>query len=256
MSQTLSFSLSVARRILREFGRSRRVLLLWGLFPAVMLVLFGWVRAGDEGFGPAFAETAPGILVGAALFFSCLGGPISILAGERERRTLRRLLLTPLPGSAYFLGIVWAHVAIAFGQVAIVYGLTFAVGGGFEGPKALGVLILLLSVASYVGVGFYVGAKLAGVAEDVNGVVAAIGVPLLVLGGTFFASDRLPPVLYVVAHANPIFHMNEAFKTVAFGLGGLPEVGANVAALAMMAIATVALGTHAYRSLLQKERSA
>lgn len=249
-------SLSVAGRILRELGRSRRVLLLWGVFPIAMLVLFGWVGLEDEGdLGSAFTATAPGILLGAALFFSCLGGPISILAGERERRTLRRLLVTPLNGTAYFLGIVLAHVVIAVGQTAIVYGLTLAAGGGFEGSAALGGFILLLSVASYVGVGFFVGARLAGAVEDANGAVAAIGVPLLVLGGTFFASDLLPPFLYVLAHANPIFHMNEAFKTVALGAGGLSEVAVNVAALSAFGVAVIALGAHSYRLMLVRERS-
>lgn len=252
----LKDSLHVARRIVVELARNRRVLLMWVLFPILMLILFGWVYAkGYGGLAPSFTATAPGILLGAAMFFSCLAGPVSLLVGERERRTLRRLLLTPLRGSAYFLGIVWAHVLIAVGQLAIVYGITVAVGGGFLGSFALGGLIIILSVTTYVGVGFFLGAKLSGSTEDINGPVAGIGVPLLVLGGTFFSTDLLPPFLYVLAQADPVFHMNIALRTVASGVGGLREVAANVAALGVFAVAAVAIGARSYRNMLQEERS-
>ncbi|MGD8279488.1 MAG: ABC transporter permease, partial [Gemmatimonadota bacterium] len=92
-------SLHLARRMLVEFTRSRRVFGLWVLFPLAMLLLFGWVGTEEAGGrGPAFAAVAPGILVGAALFFSCLGGPVSVIVGERERGTLRRLLASPMRG--------------------------------------------------------------------------------------------------------------------------------------------------------------
>jgi len=36
--------------------------------------------------------TAAGVLMAAALFFSCLGGTVANLVAERERRTMRRWL--------------------------------------------------------------------------------------------------------------------------------------------------------------------
>ncbi len=86
---------AVARRILLELARTRRSLVFWIVFPTLMLLLFGTIYAGGKKPGTSFDHTAPGILVGAALFFSCLGGTVSLLAAERERRTLRRLLFCP-----------------------------------------------------------------------------------------------------------------------------------------------------------------
>lgn len=48
---------------------------------------------------------------------------------ERERHTLKRLLLTPLSGTGYFLGVVLAHLVIASGQTVIVYAIAYAFGG-------------------------------------------------------------------------------------------------------------------------------
>lgn len=249
-------SFIVAGRILTEFRRSRRTFALWIVFPAAMLVLFGWVGADELGVGPAFALTAPGILIGAGLFFSCLGGPVSVLVGERERRTLRRTLVAPLDGSAYLAGLVLAHLAVAAGQVVLVYGITYAVGGRFAGSLPLGAAILVLTVVAYVGLGVFFGTRIARSAEDANGAVAGIGVPLLVLGGTFFSTDRLPPVLHALAQLDPVYHMNEAFKGVARGDAGLHDIGWNLGLLVVLALLTAALAARSYNRLLDAERSA
>lgn len=247
-------SLAVAARVLTELCRSRRVLALWVLFPAAMLVLFGWVRAAEMGLADAFTLTAPGILIGAGLFFSCLGGPVAVLVAERERRTLRRVLVAPLDGRSYFVGILLAHLIVAAGQVGLVYGLTLAVGGRFAGSVSLGAVILMLSVLAYVGLGFFFAGKVARSAEDVNGTVAGIGVPLLVLGGTFFPTADFPPVLRALAQADPVFHMNSAFKAVAGRGAGSADIAGSVVLLATLAFTAMALGIHSYSQTLDRER--
>lgn len=245
---------AVARRILIELWHTRRSLVFWVLFPALMLLLFGLIYADGSGGTPtSFDYTAPGILIGAALFFSCLSGPITVLVGERERHTLKRILLTPLSAHAYFLGIVTAFLVIASGQAVIVYGIAYAFGGRFRGSLLLGTLIVVLSVMAYVGVGFFFGARLAKSTEEVNGPVAAIGVPLLVLGGTFFPADILPSYLLTVAHLNPVFHMNEALREVSATGAGLAAVSDHLAFLAIFSVACLLLGTRSYRRMLVRE---
>lgn len=255
MNGPLTGSGIVAGRILRELARTRRTLLFWILFPTLMLLLFGSVyETPDGGMAQSFTRTAPGILIGAALFFSCLSGPLTVIVGERERRTIRRLLVSPLSGSAYFLGVLWAHIIIAFGQAAIIYGITLSVGGEFHGNLWLGALIIILSVAAYAGIGVMFGAFLAKRTEDATGPVAAIGVPLLVLGGTFFPVEILPPFLFRLAQFDPIFHMNKAMRSVWIEGAGLSDVFNSVFLLALMALISIALGAVSYSAMLRRER--
>ena len=247
---------TVARRILTEQWSSRRSLVGWALFPALMLLLFGLIYAeGAGGTANAFNFMAPGILIGAALFFSCLGGPIATLVAERERNTLKRLLLSPLGGSSYFLGVTLAYLAVGAGQAVIVYGIAFGFGGSFVGSVPLGVLIVGLSVTSYVGLGFFFGSRFARRTEDVNGPVAAIGVPLLVLGGTFFPPSMLPPYLYTLAHLDPIFHMNEALDAVSAEGLGWAAVQDHLAFLIAFAALSLVIGARSYRQMLERERA-
>ncbi|MFC1661521.1 ABC transporter permease [Gemmatimonadota bacterium] len=249
-------SFHLAGRMLLEFTRSRRVLGLWILFPVAMLLLFGWVRLEDMGgLGISFEVTAPGILIGAALFFSCLGGPVSVIVGERERGTLRRILASPMSGGQYFMGLTLAHLAIALGQAALVYGITYLVGGRFAGSVIGGLVILVLCAGAYVGVGFIIGTRYASGAEEINGTVAGVGVPLLVLGGTFFPADMMPPALYAAAQLNPVFHMNLAFKAMARGEAGMAEVWPSLILLCVFTVCAVWMGSRAYNRMLRAEQT-
>ena len=163
-------AIAVARRVLTEYARQRRNLVFWAAFPTLMLLLFGAMYRSSRS---ALDTTPAGILIGAALFFSCLGGTVSLIVGERERRTLRRLLVSPLGPAAYFLGMVLALLVIAFVQALIVFLLGLLLGARYHGSVGLGLLVILLSVFSYVGLGFAFGARFAKRAEDVNGPVAA-----------------------------------------------------------------------------------
>jgi ABC-2 type transport system permease protein len=220
-----------------------------------MLLLFGLIYVGGTGSAAlSFDRTAPGILIGAALFFSCLGGPVTTLVSERESGTLRRLLLSPLSGFSYFVGVFLAFGLVALGQSCIVYGVASAFGGRFHGSLWLGALIVILAVASYCGLGFFFGARFARRTEDVNGPVAAFGVPLLVLGGTFFPPSIMPPFMLKVAMFDPVYHMNQALKGVAAQGLSASAVGFHLWVLGAFAVGSLLLGILSYRRLLRSEQ--
>ncbi len=247
-------TLAVARRILTEHVRQWRGLVFWAVFPALMLVLFGLIYRENPALAAGFPQVPAGILIGGALFFSCLGGTTVILVAERERRTLRRLLLSPLRPAAYFLGIVAALAVVAAGQTAIVVAIAAALGAPFRGSVALALAIVGLSVVAYVGLGFFFGTRFARRAEDVNGPLSAFGVPLLVLGGTFFPVSLLPEALLRATWFNPVFHMNQALKGVtAFGRTAA-DLSEHLAFLGVFALVALGLGVASYRRLLRQER--
>jgi ABC-2 type transport system permease protein len=194
--------------------------------------------------------------MGAALFFSCLGGTVAILVAERERHTLRRLLASPLQPLAYFLGVVLAQSALAVMQVVMLYAIAYAIGARYNGSIALGGLIITLSVFAYVGLGFFFGARFARRSEDVLVALSAFGVPLLVLGGTFFPLVLMPTAMQNLAHLNPILYMNEALKAVAAQGAGLVELRNELAFLMLFCIVSLGLGVSSYRHLLRLEKGA
>ena len=255
-------TLAIAKRILTELSRRKRSLIFWAVFPLAVLVLNGLIFAERSKtalpdpltLGQALERAAPATLVGAALFFSCLGGSVATVVSEREQQTLKRLFLSPLSGVSYFLGIGIAHSAIALGQTVLVAGAAWLLGARFQGSLALAAGVIGLSILAYVGVGFILGTQLARRTEDVNTVVAAFGVPLLILGGAFVPAFIFPQVLLDLAQYNPIFHMTEALTKIAAEGGALPEMGGHLAWLAGFALLMIGAGWLSYRRMLQVER--
>ncbi len=249
-------TLAVAQRILTELLRRRRSLIFWSIFPVSVLLLNGFILAerANLSMQQAFENAAPVTLVGAALFFSCLGGSVSTVVAEREQLTLKRLFISPLSGTSYFLGIFLAHCAIGLGQTLLVYLIAAVWGARFQGSLGLGLAILLLSIAAYVGVGFVLGTQLAKRTEDVNALVAAFGVPLLILGGAFLPSSLFPESLLNLAQFNPIYHMNEALLKVSANGDDFAAIEFHFWFLALFALAMVIAGWLSYRRMLQVER--
>lgn len=254
LSMFLEQSQAVAHRLLLEQWRQGRGLIFWAVFPMAMMVLFGLVYAHNDHMRAGLDAAAAGILVGAALFFSCLGGTVAILAAERERRTLRRLLTTPLHPAAYFVGVVLAQLQLALLQVVSLYAIAGFIGARYHGSVWLGGFVLLLSVFAYVGMGFFLGVRFAKKSEEVVVALSAIGVPLLVLGGTFFPLEIMPTAMQWVAQIDPMLHMNQAFKGVAaYGLG-VAELQGELIFLILFCALSMVLGVKSYRHRLFMEQ--
>jgi ABC-2 type transport system permease protein len=249
-------TIAIAGRILVELIRRGRSLILWALFPISVLLLNGYIMAerGKIPLAEGMALACPPTLVGAALFFSCLGGTVATVVAEREQQTLKRLFLSPLSGVSYFVGIFLAHSVIAVFQTFLVYVVAAQFGATFKGSFAGEFSIIFLSVAAYVGLGFILGTRLAKRTEDVNSLVGSFGVPLLILGGVFLPSALFPKQLINLAEFNPIYHMNEALIGVWAKGESLQQVNVHFRFLWIFALIMVAGGWLAYRQMLQVER--
>ena len=249
-------TLAVAQRILIELLRRRRSLVFWCIFPISVLLLNGFILAerAKLSMAVAFENAAPSTLVGAALFFSCLGGSVASVVAEREQQTLKRLFISPLSGTSYFLGIFLAHSCIGIGQALLIYTISAFWAANFNGSIVLGGVIILLSIASYVGLGFILGTQLARRTEDVNALVAAFGVPLLILGGAFLPTSLFPKTLLDIAKFNPIYHMNEALLGVSADGDGLSQIANHFWFLLLFTILMVLGGWLSYRRMLMVER--
>lgn len=249
-------TLAVAQRILLELVRRRRSLIFWGIFPLTILILNGLIIAerANLSTAEAFTQAAPVTLVGAALFFSCLGGSVATVVAEREQHTLKRLFLSPLSGLSYFLGLFFAHACIGVGQGILIYLLAAFLGVRIEQYLFLGLLVILMSISAYVGLGFILGTQFARRTEDVNALVATFGVPLLILGGTFLPASLFPKGLLKIARFNPIYHQNEALLGLWAQGESFVAVQSHFWFLLVFTLLMMGGGWLSYQGMLRRER--
>lgn len=247
-------AIAIAQRILLELWRRQVSLVCWVIFPVSILLVNGLILAkpSEVSTAEAFSQSVPPCLVGTALFFSCLGGSIATLVAEREQRTLKRLLVSSLRGTTYFLGVFLAYALIGLGQTLLIYLLAASAGAEFQGSPGLCLLIIILSMVVYVGTGFCIGATLARRTEDVNALVAALGVPLLLLSGALIPIEFFPDTLQQIARFNPIYHMIEALFEISVQ-GELTEMASHLWVLIILAGVMPTAGCLAYRQMIISE---
>jgi len=256
VSKLMQETIAVAQRIWQELLRRRRSLIFWAVFPVLMLVMNSLILAerAQLATADAYQQAAAPTLVGAALFFSCLGGSVATVVAEREQQTLKRLFLAPLSGFSYFLGIFIAHCGIGLAQALLVWAIAIAVGSQFPGSLGLALLIILLSIAAYVGLGFVLGTQLARRTEDVNALIAAFGVPLLLLGGAFLPISLFPDTLLNLAAYNPVYHMIVALQGALIETEDFAAIAPHLIFLSSFAPLMVVAGWASYRRMLRLER--
>ncbi|KAM3113736.1 ABC transporter permease [Phormidesmis sp. 146-33] len=256
LARDWSGTTAIAQRILLELWRRKVSLICWVVFPASILIINGMILSEQArlSVAEAFARSVAPCLVGTALFFSCLGGSIATIVAEREQRILKRLLTSPLRGTSYFLGIFLAYGSIGVGQTILVYSIATFANASFKGSLGLGLLITFLSMIAYVGAGFCIGAKLARRTEDVNALIAALGVPLLLLSGAFIPIEFFPKALRDIAQYNPIYHMIEALSAASIQGKDFAEIAPHFWFLVGFSGLMLGGGWLSYRQMLETER--
>jgi ABC-2 type transport system permease protein len=98
------------------------------------------------------------------------------------------------------------------------------------------------------------GTQLARRTEDVNALVAAFGVPLLILGGTFLPTALFPDSLLRIAAFNPVYHQNEALLGLWAQGETLAEIFPHFAFLGGFMLLMTGGGWLSYQRMLQRER--
>jgi hypothetical protein len=153
-------------------------------------------------------------LVGMSLMGGGLWGVGFAIVDMRIRKVLKRLLTTPM-GKTDFLGaILISRLLFLIPEVLVLLLFArFAFGVVIQGSLlALGVIILLGAVC-FAGIGLLVASR-ARTLETVSGLMNLVMLPMWILSGIFFSSERFPEVAQPFIQALPLTPLINALRSV------------------------------------------
>jgi ABC transporter DrrB family efflux protein len=158
----------------------------------------------------------------------------------RNRKLLKRLLATPMRKSDYLLSHMLARL------VFLVFEIVFLIGFGwiFFGVAVRGSILLLLAIClisalSFCGLGLLVASRVSTV-EGASGLANLVLLPMWIVSGVFFSSERFPDAIQPLIHALPLTAVNEALRGVineAQGIAGIAPQMAIVLAWGLVSFA-------------------
>jgi ABC-type multidrug transport system permease subunit len=142
----------------------------------------------------------------------------------RDRKMLRRLVVTPMRKVEFLFAFMLSRLLLVIPDAAliVVFGV-LVFGVPVLGSVWIMFLLVLLGGFSFMGLGLLVAARTKTV-EGVSGIMNLVMVPMWLLGGSFFSSERFPDAMQWLIKALPITHINDALRVVMLEGGGLTEV--------------------------------
>ena len=153
-------------------------------------------------------------LIGMNMMGSGLWGLGFTIVIARSRKILKRFAATPMRRSHYLLSFMLSRLVFLVLEVAAVVvfawlAFDFTVRGSWLSV----VLITVLGGFTFSGVGLLVAARPTTI-EGVSGLMNLIMLPMWLLSGTFFSSERFPDVLQPFIKALPLTALNSLLRAV------------------------------------------
>lgn len=196
--------MELAKRNFKEMYRDPLHLGLTIGLPVGLLLVF---QAIPDWLTPAFL--VPGIaLMGFAMLTDSSG---MILARDRERALLSRMLTAPLRANDFISAYSLPYIPVAIIQIVVV----FAIGGllGLETNGNLGLVFLILFIMSigYIGLGMILGSLFTYTQAPIVWIVVML---LTVFGGAWMDLEEIGGGIQSTMNALPFAHALDAARDV------------------------------------------
>jgi ABC-type multidrug transport system permease subunit len=175
------------------------------------------VRAGEQTFtepGARYIDfLIPGLL-GMNLMGSGMWGLGFTIVNSRMRKLLKRFAATPMRRFHYLFSFVLSRLIFLVLEVAVVIVFAwFAFGYVVRGSFLEMSFLLLLGAMTFSGIGLLVAARPRTI-EGVSGLMNLVMMPMWLLSGTFFSSERFPEVIQPFIKALPLTALNDSLRGV------------------------------------------
>ena len=153
-------------------------------------------------------------LIGMNMMGSGLWGLGFTIVIARSRKILKRYAATPMRRSHYLFSFMLSRLLFLFLEVAAVVVFARVVFGFTVRGSLLSLFfITLLGGFTFSGIGLLVASRPTTI-EGVSGLMNFIMLPMWLLSGTFFSSERFPQVFQPFIKALPLTALNTLLRSV------------------------------------------
>ena len=217
---------AIQTMLVREVRRFMRIY-VQTILPSMITTALYYLIFGNligERIGPMenirYAEyITPGLLM-MAIISNAYANSVASFFSAKFQHHLEELLVSPVSHHSivigYVLGGVCRGLVVGVGVFAVCYAFTGLL------PQSPFVCLLLVTMTSVVfSLTGLVNGIFAKTFDDTTFITTFVLVPLIYLGGVFYAVDLLPPFWEGVSHLNPILYLVSGLRHAFFGFSSI-----------------------------------
>lgn len=249
-----------------QFRVSSAMDILTMLTQASVFFFVGRAIGGTSWTSASAGFLAVGIVVNTFLQHA-LSGPYTSIASAYWTVRLEAILLSPCPLIASVLGdMLWILVNATIGSIFLTgIGVAFGARLSASAPDLLLALgVLALGTIAVIGIGFISASMFMLInAKGFNDPISwLVGVLQGLVAGAYFPPSELPKPLYAIARCLPQTYTIDAIRRLLLAdqtsdqplvrIGTLSPLASDTLIIALITVATLSLGTIAFRSGISK----
>jgi ABC-type multidrug transport system permease subunit len=165
----------------------------------------------------------------------------------RVRKLLKRFLATPMRRSDFLLAIMCSRLFFTLADVVILLVFGYAVFGvKCQGNYLELAAAVLLGGAAFAGIGLLVASR-AQTVETISGLMNLVMLPMWILSGVFFSSERFPEEVQPLINLLPLTALNQLLRGIILEGKSLAALWPQVGILGVYGAATFATALRIFR---------
>ena len=177
----------------------------------------------------------PGLL-GMNLMGTGIWGTGFAIVDMRQKKLLKRLLVTPMRRSSFLLAQMSSRfIFLVLEVAAIVLFAIWVLGVPFRGSVLLFSLICALGAFCFAGVGLLVGSR-AQTLEGVSGLMNFVMLPMWLFSGVFFSYENFPEVFHPFIRLLPLTALNDGLRNLMLEGAGITTMMPELAVLLVWSV--------------------
>jgi ABC-2 type transport system permease protein len=202
---------------IKQFSRSREQVVFTLAFPAIILLIFGFIFKGHLTPEVTFTQYFVAGMIASGLLasgFQALGIQIPI---ERDKGVLKRFRGTPMPPAVYFAGKVAMVYVVGLVETAILLAFGVLFDGvhlpatGAKWFTLVWVMILGITACTLMGIAF---SSVPRTGRSAAAVVTPVALILQFISGVFFVFTSLPGPMRQIASLFPLKWLCQGMRAV------------------------------------------
>lgn len=169
------------------------------------------------------------------------------VADTRRRKLLKRLLVTPMSRSNFFLSFILSRLFFLVLELAVLVSVgVFLLKVPFRCDLLGFFLVGMVGASCFAGIGILLASR-AKTIEGVSGLMNLVMMPMWLGSGIFFSYERFPEWLHPILRALPLTGLNDALRGMMLYGDSLLDVWPSVLVQALWAILAFLLALRIFR---------
>lgn len=186
-------------------------------------------------------------LIGAGLMGGGLWGVGFVVVDMRVRNLLKRFITTPMKKSHFLAGLILSRFSFQITEILVMLLFAWLAFGVVMPHDWLAFLTLVaLGGWTFCGIGLLVATR-ARTLESASGWMNLVMLPMYVLSGIFFSSQRFPEAVQPLIRLLPLTALIDALRAVMLEGVGLAGLGAELLVLLAWSIGSFWLALRLFR---------